>query len=503
MRVHPRTCPRINLFIISAIAVIALLLSAASGAQASTRQQSVMQDDARLLSGDPAARDAALDEMRALGVDIVKVGAFWRRFAPSATSNRKPRFIATDPTGYSWAPLEEVVQGIVSRGMRPWIMVSAPAPDWATKKSTKSTQEGVYQPDPAGFADFTEAIGRKFPQVSIWSIYNEPNFQYWLWPQIGKGLASLSAVHYRKIYVAAHAALVHSGHGGDTILFGGLAPRAFLPRVGQRATQPLRFLRDFFCLGDDLKPLTGRAAKLRSCTGKFAKISASGFAYHPYTVAGGPSIRPTSLDDAPIANLKRVYRVLDRAAALRRLSNRRMPLWSAEFAYQSDPPDLYQTRIGKIPGFLNTSEYISYRDSRVKTYSQYQLYDEPLDTSFSVGDNDRYGGFQSGLRFADGDKKTDVYRAYQMPLMIFKRTGATVTVWGCLRAAVAGASIEIEVKQGSDWSTVGTATVNNPMGYFIQPVTVPGANGKTFRLKYNNVYSREAKPGKPVKASKK
>jgi hypothetical protein len=486
------------------LALVAIAAFPAAG-QASSTQRSMMQDDGRLLSLHPGVRSQALDDMKSLGVDIVKVGLFWRHIAPSPNSSTKPSFDATDPLAYpSWSPVSDVVQEILDRGMEPWLMISAPAPGWAVERSTGGTQQGIYKPSPTEFAKFTSAAGKKFPNVKIWSLYNEPNFEYWMWPQMGKGLVSISAVHYRKIYVEAHTALINSGHANDEILFGALAPRALKARPGQRATQPIRFLRDFFCLSEKLKPLHGRDAKLRSCTGRYKKIIATGFVYHPYTVAGGPGVPPLHKDDAPIAYLKRVYRVLDRAGALKRLSSKRIPLWNGEFAFQSDPPDFFQTPIGKVPGFLNQSEYLSYRDFRVKTYAQYQLYDEPINKSLPVSNTRRYAGFQSGLRFEDGRKKFGVWAAYEFPMVVTPKTRSSVVVWGCLRAKPNGPQIlDIQVKKGSGWSTVSTATVNNPLGYFTRTVKVLGAAKKTFRLKFNDIVSRSSKPGKALKASSK
>ncbi|MGH2906609.1 MAG: hypothetical protein ACRDKI_07545 [Solirubrobacterales bacterium] len=477
------------------------MLAVAGVASASSSQLSVMQDDGQVLSVSQAHRDAALDEMKALGVDMVKVGAQWRIYAPNPDSNSKPGIDTTDPNNYSWGALADAINGILARGMQPWIMISTPAPNWATSKSTASTQEGVYQPDPKEFGKFSEAVARRFPEVKTLSVGNEPNFLYWLYPQIGKGLVSLSAVHYRKMYVEARAGLQRGGAGHDQILFGGLAPRAFLPKVGQRATQPLRFLRDMFCLDDKLKPLKGKPAKARSCTGKFKKIDATGFAYHPYSVAGGPLIKPTSPDDAPIAYLKRLYRVLDAAAKYKRLSKRNMPLWDAEFGYQSNPPDIYATSISKIPGFLNTAEYLSYKDPRVKTYHQFQLIDDAGNSDAPL--IERYGGFQSGLRFEDGSKKFGVYNAYQLPFMVFKtKSSGTVKIWGGARLKQPGATIEIQIKSGSSFKTVKTLNAGGGR-YFNTTLKTAGAASKSFRFVIGTDESRTTKPVAPVKASSK
>jgi hypothetical protein len=492
-------------FRMAACLAVAMLsaLAIASAASGSTSQKSVMQDDGQIMAQNDEHRNDALDEIKALGVDVVKIGALWRTYSPDPTSNSKPNVDTTDPSNYSWGALQSAVDGIRARGMEPWIMVSTPGPNWATAQSTASTQEGVYKPSPAEFGKFAEAIAKQFPEVDIWSEGNEPNFQYWLWPQVGKGNVSLSAVHYRKMYVAARDGLRKApGTSGDQILFGGLAPRAFLPKPGQRATQPVTFLQDFFCLDKTNKPLKGAAAKARECTGKYKKIDATGFAYHPYTVAGGPLVKPTSLDDAPIAYLKRIYRVLDKAAAYKRLSKRKIPLWNAEFGYQSDPPDIFQASISKIPGFLNTAEYLSYKDPRVKTYHQFQLIDDAATVSAPVGSSDRYAGFQSGLRFEDGSRKFGVYTGYQFPLMVFKTTlSSTVKVWGGVRAKQPGVPIEVQAKIGGSFKTL--KTINTGGRYFNTVIKTSGAASKNYRLLVGDDESRTTKPVKQVKASSK
>ncbi|HEV7919064.1 MAG TPA: hypothetical protein VGO97_05745, partial [Solirubrobacterales bacterium] len=90
------------------LALVAIAAFPAAG-QASSTQRSMMQDDGRLLSLHPGVRSQALDDMKSLGVDIVKVGLFWRHIAPSPNSSTKPSFDATDPLAYpSWSPVSDV-----------------------------------------------------------------------------------------------------------------------------------------------------------------------------------------------------------------------------------------------------------------------------------------------------------------------------------------------------------------------------------------------------------
>jgi hypothetical protein len=421
--------------------------------------------------------------MKLLGAEIVKLPVVWRSIAPAVKTSG-----LNDPNAYpagAWDVLDRVVSGAHARGMKVWMMITAPAPTWAVARES-TPGPGAYRPDPNALRDFAEAVGRRYGSVEIFSIWNEPNIKRFLQPQYSKGVA-VSATHYRKMYEASYAGLVAAGRGKATILFGELLPRAKRPFTTY--VTPLMWLRDFFCIDNKGKKLRGRVARKHGCNG-FKRIKTSGIAYHPYTMAGGPALRDPIKDNATIFYLKRVERVLDQASKQRRVSGRRLKIYSSEFGFQSDPPDINWTRIERIPGYLNASEYVSYKDSRIATYSQYELVDD-FDLSF----------FQSGLRFVDGRVKPGVYQAYQLPFNVFKLRGNTVIVWGCLRSSPGGSqTAEIQVKTGSSYSTVATVNVSNRLGYFERKITVAGANAKTFRLQWGGLTSRSTKPGKAVKA---
>ena len=80
------------------LALLALALLAGT-AQAGPRQISMMQDDDLLLYRDAATRDAALAQMRALGVDRVRVTVLWSVAARGVRSTpaRRRRFAARTP----------------------------------------------------------------------------------------------------------------------------------------------------------------------------------------------------------------------------------------------------------------------------------------------------------------------------------------------------------------------------------------------------------------------
>lgn len=471
-------------FTVIALCVISTAL--ATTASASKSQLPVIEDPARLLSGNPSVQNASLDEAQALGGKILKIPVLWRSIAPDGTSTVKPAGDLSDPAAYpagSWDVLDRAVSGAQARGMQVWLMITAPAPRWAVARET-TPLPGAYEPNVAEYKRFATAVGRRYASVKMYSAWNEVNAGQFIQPQ-RKGSVIYSAIYYRSMYKAAYDGLVAAGHRNAKILFGELLPS--FGANNQRGTEPLIWLRAFFCLDTKGKKLTGSAAKKLKCNG-IKRITTSGLAYHPYSQSGGPFVRP-SKNAAPIAYMKRVQKILDQASKARRVSGRKIKIYASEFGFQSSPPDPNGTTMKKIPYFLNVSEYLSWVDSRVATYSQYLLVDDP-----------DLGSFQTGLRFIDGTKKPGVYEAYQTPIMVFKGKGNRVTVWGGLRAKAPGATMaEIQYKTGNTWTTISQFPVSSAVGYFNKAVSVSGAQSKTYRVTWSGGTSRETKPGTIVK----
>jgi hypothetical protein len=499
---NPPTCHKSMLNIrsiaaLTALLVVSVLSLGTSSAKAATNQLSMFQDDGRLLSPDPAVREDALGKLQGLGVDTVKLTVSWRYHSPAYTSNHRPAGDTASTGYYDWGVVPGVLDSLKARGITPWIMVTQVGPDWASSDGPSKAQPGGYKPNPALFGDFALAAFNRFPDVPIFQVGNEPNFQLWLWPQITKRKVSFAAIHYRKMYIEAQDRILAQGLGSRELLFGALAPRAFRPTDGQRATQPARFLRDFFCLDDRLRPLKGSAARLRECTGKYKQIKATGFAYHPYTTGSGPRGRTSSPEDAPIGYMKRMYRILDRAAQLKLLKVKRIPAWNAEFAYESNPPDIQRTPLSKIPQYINETEYLSYLDRRMHAYAQYQLYDEPLDKSLPASDPKHYAGFQAGLLFVDGTPKGDVLNAYRLPLVVDRtKQSNKVNVWFGLRnKAIAPAPVAIIEfrKNGSGaWKKVATVNKLTRGRYATVKVRTAGASRGQYRVVSGELVSRTA-----------
>jgi hypothetical protein len=482
----------------------AALVACVAPAQASKAQLSVFQDDAKLRGSGDDVRNQALDELDALGVDVVKVLANWRMMAPAGES-KPDGFDGANPEDYSadaWAPYDAIVRGARDRGMRVFFALGGLAPDWASKSGSIP---GSKKPNVGEFRKFVKAFGTRYsgsfvvgsggsapgpsppddpelplplplqatpaqagtslPRVNLWSAWNEPNLGNWLAPQHKNG-RPFAPHYYRRLLGAAKAALSATGHAGDTYLIGELLPYG----AASNRIRPLEFLREMACVNARFRPFRGREARRRGCD-NFRALPGSGFAFHPYTLAGGPNVRAQHRDDAPVGYLHRVVKTLNKLGNKNRVKRRRMKLWITEFGFQTSPPDTFQTPIGKVPGFMGQSEWMMWRNPRVASHSHYLLYDDP-DT----------GSFQTGLRFAGGKIKPGVYNAYRLPFYVRHRGGRRVEVWGGVRAAGRGRRVTVQVRRGGRWSKLGNATTAK-RGYFRKRFRVAGASERRFRFK--------------------
>src|SRR6201989_2225825 len=84
----------------AALGFFAALAAGAPAASASPTQLSIVQDEGRLLHQGPAGQPQALDEIKSLGADVVKVTVNWRSLAPSG-SHKASGFVGDDPAQYS------------------------------------------------------------------------------------------------------------------------------------------------------------------------------------------------------------------------------------------------------------------------------------------------------------------------------------------------------------------------------------------------------------------
>src|SRR3954468_14708703 len=464
---------------------VAALAALPTYASARKTQLSVIQDDARVIASDGNTRNATLDEMRGLGADVVKISISWRALAGAGRPSNPD-----DPNAYppaKWAPYDAAIQGAAARGLTVFLNVSGPAPGWAVGR--RSTPAGAYRPNAGAFGHFARAVGTRYsgsfaglPRVSMWSVWNEPNLPVFLLPQRSSTSSHypVSPTLYRNLYRAAYAGLAGSGHGRDTILLGELLPVGKSSHTTRSSIRPLEFLRELACVDRHYHAYRGASAKARGCKG-YKALPLSGIAYHPYALAGGPTKRPPSSDDATIGTLSRVTKVVDRLRARHRFGGpSRLPLWLTEFGVQTDPPDyLFGAPLKRVPTYLGMSERLAMRNRRVYSYSQYPLYDDRTTS-----------GFQSGLHFYSGKAKPGIYQEYKLPIFV-RRTGrSSVEFWGGVRAAAGGGSVTLYSRVGKKGAFKKLKTAKlGPRGYFDVRTRASSASKRQYKFGFGKARS--------------
>jgi hypothetical protein len=501
-------------------------------ALAAADQESLFMDDNRLMYRGAQVTQETFSELRALGVDRVRLSVHWRVLAPEDRPPTQPGDPASYPAS-NFDPLDFTIEQAAAHGIAVLLNVTGGAPDWATgKKAPKSLRPGIYKPDVRGFGAFTEMLGRRYsgewldesdgqplPRVSAWSIWNEPNWGNLLQPQweatrttvrTRKGKRSIitgwtpRAPHvYRALYRAATAGLQRSGHGEDTILLGETAPLGSRYRGADQHLRPMTFLRELFCLDRKLRPLKGHAADRRGCDfEKAGPLRATGYAHHPYSIESPPATSFLDADTAVLADRGRLYGVLDRAAEVGR-ATAGLRLWITEYGYQTNPPDPGRgVTLAEQARWLSESELITWGDPRVAAHAQFLLRDDDPNAKYPASDRRYWGTYQSGLQYADGTHKP-AYDAYRLPFFAPARVsfGEPLRMWGMVRAAPNATQQPVELQwrpdASTEWQTLTAFVIEDARGYFTYTLDTPRGGDYRFVWEDASPASPRVLPGDP------
>ena len=441
------------------IAALVLLLPASASA-APDADLSIMDDQLLLNEDDAASLDRHMRQFRRLGVDRLRVSAFWDQIAPKPGRRNKPIFDAASPTDpkYNFANLDRVVQSAAAHGLKVMISITTPAPLWATANPSKHDRQ--WKPKPVEFAQFSRAIAARYgPQADQFAILNEPNQPGWLQPQSTK--RGYYAPHlYRRLVLAAFPE-IRAGSPGDTILVGELAASGSMNRGPDSSIRPLAFLRAFGCVSRSFRKL--RSGPCRN----FKAPRADAIGHHPYNFFARPSSHARNRDDAPMGDAHRLLRNLDRLVKKDRLISARggkLQVHYTEFGYQTDPPDPFAgISLKKQDRWLQEAAYVTWRTPRVRTLSQFRLSDGPV---FPGGGFDSFREFQTGLLFHDMRQKPS-YDSFRCPFVLHRR-GKRLRFWGQVRPGRRH-DVTLQRKRGGDWKAVTTARTTR-RGYWHRSV---------------------------------
>jgi hypothetical protein len=506
--------------LVAGAAIVCALAFAPARALASTTMETTLMDDRSLIYSSPSQVEQAMQQIRALGVDRIKVSMVWYLVAPGASSTQRPNFDATDPNAYprgAWDRYDLLVKLAQALGIQVYFQFDPPVPHWAIPAGQAEQSKALGRaPHTSDFEQFVEAVGRRYsgtfvpadpmppdpgllgllgssgsssaaspsaplPRVSYWGIWNEPDEPQWLNPLYrGSELAQPSL--YRGIVNATWAGLQATGHSTstDTILVGETA------NSGTQA--PADFIRALYCVNQGLRPLSGAAASRFGCptagsSASFVRSNpglfyATGFAHHPYSFDHPPN-RPY-----PMAGWITMYNL----AALERelnaifsrygtLPSAGVPLYLTEFGYESNPPKPCVNSAAQQAIWLNEAEYMAWKDPYVRSWNQFELVDNP--PVGSAPGAQCAGGFQTGLELLGGGQKPS-FDAFRIPIWLpVRHHGRSVEVWGQLRPAnhsqTQYAVIEFQRRGRRSFRQLAEVPTTNSEGFVDMRVRIPAA----------------------------
>ncbi len=465
--VSQATMSRIRMLLCVLVAAMLTAGAGATQASASHGELTYFEGSADLLSA--RTRPHVLAQLRSLGVKALRVELYWNDVAPNPTSATRPHFEATNPAGYHWGQYDLLLAEAQRLHWPVLLTVTSPVPRWAT-----SNRKAPYitRPDDLDFQEFMTAVARHYgSEVSLYSIWNEPNHPAFLLPQFNSNGTPASPRIYRGLYQAGYAGLQAAGIAHPPLLLGETAPTGYdtvnVHREGAKAllhdVAPLAFLRGALCLN-------GRYQKSGSC----GPLSAIGYAHHAYTNAAGPSYVPPERDNVTIGVLSRLTRALDLAARAHAIPAH-LPVYLTEFGVQSKPNRYLGVSVARQAEEDAIAEHIAWSNPRVAAFSQYLLKDDPLGGAPGASVHGGTIGFQTGLEYLSGARKP-LYFGFPVPLAVFKR-GHGFSLWGLVRPAAGVTNVTLLVQpKGSRRYRVLKTVATDSLGYWSLSSSTQGAH---------------------------
>jgi hypothetical protein len=381
---------------------------------------------------------------RSMGVDYVRIQAFWNALSPGTRSRTRPaNFNPANPNDpqYRWGPLDSAIAAVRNNGMRVMLTLNQSNPRWASTQP--SVAKASWRPNPKIFAQFVTAVGKRYGrQVDRYLLLSEPNQLPFLAPQFtcrGRRCTPVAPHLARALSNAAYTAIKRADPGAQTIV-GELAPIGSPPSRTSGLT-PLLFLQQFGCVNAKFRPIRGGLCR------RFKAPRGDGFGYHPYVNTKTSPFTPTRNKSlAKIGDLPRLLSWIDRLSRrgrMRHTGGGRFPVYLTEYGYITNPPNRkYGVSWAKQSLFNSQSAYVVWsKRSRLRLLTQYEYFDDP--------------NFPTGLRRSNGAAKPSL-TSFPTPFYVDTRRGrARARFWGQVRPD-AQRRVVLQIKRGGNYATIAT-----------------------------------------------
>ncbi len=350
-------------FLLVLLLALSAAVAAPAPAPAANGMEIAIQDDHVFVNQWWFNRETALQRAQALGVTRIRANLGWAKVLGNPKARKRP-----DDMAYNWLAYDTLIADAARYGISLELTLVGPGPRWATG-NRKISQVA---PDARAFGRFARDAAAHFAgRVDRYSIWNEPNWHYWLQPskdcRSGRWAESCDrkvALLYRSLYRQGYRGVKAADPEAD-VLFGELSPRGRVRT--QLSTPPLEFLRTATCSKRNW-------SAARRCEG----LDADGFAQHPYDIDAGPTDPAPNADDVTLSSLNRLVvalRRLARRGALETPRGRQLDLYLTEHGYMRGGRFKVSAKVHAR--YLTKSFQIALEHPRVKQMLQYLLVQPP------------------------------------------------------------------------------------------------------------------------------
>jgi hypothetical protein len=367
-----------------AATLVALAVVLAPSASASPSLKVGIFDDGVVLYGEP---DIVFPQLAKTGTQLLRVNLWWSGPGISVATRKPKRPGDPKDPAYNWDTYDRTVRFSIVNNIQPIFSIIG-TPPWANAAkgwnvaptNARDLRLFAAAAQKRYSGTFVNADGITLPRVSLWMAWNEPNNPVFLKPQYrrtGKTWAIQSGRDYAKMCNAVVQG-VKSIQRSSTVACGATGPRGNNnPNSSRPSVSPLPFLR---------------AMKLGGAKGFDA------YAHHPYY--GSPAETPSTPPPpgkrgrpptaVTLGNIDVLIKEIDR------LYGKRMRIWVTEYGYQTNPPDrFYGVTYSKQAKYLTQAVSVVRANPRIDVFLWFLLRDE-----------ERLGGWQSGLTTFEGKRKS-------------------------------------------------------------------------------------------------
>ena len=277
--------------------------------------------------------------------------------------------------------------------------------------------------DATSLASFAYAASTKYPWITRWTIWNEPNVRLFLIP-------NSPSLYVSRLLNPAYRALKSANP--RNLVAGGVTS----PRKTPSGVSPIAWIR-------------GMSA---------AHALLDAYAQNPYPVrphetpSSGGCWRCTEITMATLPKL---------ITEVKRRFGTQTRIWLTEYGYNSKPPS-------KWLGVSNTlqARYVSEAALRVYLASHVDLL-----IHFLVRDEPDARKWTSGFLTSRGKSKPS-FSAYALPFAQVSRHGMRTSVWGQVRPRSGRQPYRLQQFRGGHWQWVGGTRLTTPGGFLQRVVSV-------------------------------